>query len=289
MSINKANILIIKAEKRLNAWSFGDNSKYEDAAEIYENAANIYKINKNWALAGDIYKKVSECHMKGQSKYEAAKHLVNSANCYKNMDLEKAIKYIRSAIELYIDEGQFNQVGKLYMATAVLLEKSDPEKAINDYRLAAECYDGEGSSLANKCWLKVASLSAEYLQEYEIGIKIYEKLALKYLDNNSLKWGTKDLFIKSVLYYVAMLDLVAADRAINLYEEMDVSFIGTHENKFLRNILESVKDYNVQLFTDIVAEYDVIYKLNNHKILILLLIKKNINDDESDDETIDLR
>jgi alpha-soluble NSF attachment protein len=37
-----------KAEKALNKWSlFSGNSKYEEAAELFERAANSYKVGKS--------------------------------------------------------------------------------------------------------------------------------------------------------------------------------------------------------------------------------------------------
>ena len=45
----KADELIAKAKKKLNSW-FAGESKYEDAAELYGKAANLYKANKRCAM-----------------------------------------------------------------------------------------------------------------------------------------------------------------------------------------------------------------------------------------------
>jgi len=44
---DKARALVEKAEKRLNSWSlFSSGSKFEDAAELYTKAANLFKVSK---------------------------------------------------------------------------------------------------------------------------------------------------------------------------------------------------------------------------------------------------
>ncbi|XP_071702330.1 alpha-soluble NSF attachment protein 2-like isoform X4 [Rutidosis leptorrhynchoides] len=52
-----------QAEKKLNRWSFF-GSNYEDAGDLYEKAANHYKLAKSWDQAGSAYVKLAECHLK---------------------------------------------------------------------------------------------------------------------------------------------------------------------------------------------------------------------------------
>lgn len=45
--VNQANQLVIDAEKKLKSWwPFGGN-KFEDALEMFQKAANLYKMTKN--------------------------------------------------------------------------------------------------------------------------------------------------------------------------------------------------------------------------------------------------
>lgn len=44
-SEQQARDLINQAQKKLNSWSFfGPSNKYEDAAELYEKAGNMFKL-----------------------------------------------------------------------------------------------------------------------------------------------------------------------------------------------------------------------------------------------------
>ncbi|PSS33267.1 Alpha-soluble NSF attachment protein, partial [Actinidia chinensis var. chinensis] len=52
-----------KAEKKLSGWGlFG--SKYEDAADLFDKAANSFKLAKSWDEAGSAYIKLANCHLK---------------------------------------------------------------------------------------------------------------------------------------------------------------------------------------------------------------------------------
>lgn len=43
----QARELVSQAQKKLNSWSFfGPSNKFEDAAELYEKAANMYKLSQ---------------------------------------------------------------------------------------------------------------------------------------------------------------------------------------------------------------------------------------------------
>ncbi|KAF3780335.1 Alpha-soluble NSF attachment protein [Nymphaea thermarum] len=82
---SKGDDLLKKAEKKINGWGiFG--SKYEDAAELFDKAANQYKLAKAWDKAGNTYLKLAECHLKMDSKHEAASACVDAANCYKKIN-----------------------------------------------------------------------------------------------------------------------------------------------------------------------------------------------------------
>ena len=50
---------------------FGGN-KYEDAAELLEKASNNYKLAKMWREAAGAFVMLSECHLKADSKHDAA-------------------------------------------------------------------------------------------------------------------------------------------------------------------------------------------------------------------------
>ncbi|CAI8597400.1 unnamed protein product [Vicia faba] len=75
-----------KAEKKLSGWGlFG--SKFEDAADLFDKAANSFKLAKSWDKAGSTYVKLANCHLKLESKHEASQAYVDAAHCYKKTNI----------------------------------------------------------------------------------------------------------------------------------------------------------------------------------------------------------
>lgn len=107
-SEQQAKDLIAQAQKKLNSWSFfGPSNKYEDAAEIYEKAGNMFKLaqqckmtNKKgmrithliWLLlsgtqAGDAFTEAAKLYQRGSSaKFEGSRAYESAAKCYKRQD-----------------------------------------------------------------------------------------------------------------------------------------------------------------------------------------------------------
>jgi len=237
---------------------------------------------KKMEQAAAAFIRAAEVQLKMQSKHEAATNYINASNALKKTNIQDAINCIKIAVDLYTDDGRFSiaakhqkEIGELYEA------EMDFENAIESYQTAAEYYDGEGSaSAANGCLLKVAQFCAQ-LEKYDKAIEIYEKVAKNSLDNNLLKWSVKEYFLKAGLCHLCRGDVVSAKRALENYQEMDVTFSSQRECKFLLQILDAVENYNVEAFTQAVVEFDSISKLDQWKTSILLKIKNSINSEES--------
>jgi alpha-soluble NSF attachment protein len=306
---------IEKGEKKLKGW-FGGSGKYEEAAEMFEKAANLYKMSKQCKEkgnsfffffdffffffqkgdeAGEAYRRVADCQKNAKSNHEAASSLVNAATCFKKSNVKSAIRALREAVDLYQDEGRFSIAAKQQKEIAELCEKElDFEGAIDEYKAAADMFDGEdATSSSNACLLKVALFSAQ-LERFKEAIEIYEKIAAKSIDNNLLKWSVKDYLFRAGLCHLALGDFVGAKRAIDKYEEMDQSFQSSREGKFLREVLDAVEKYDVESFTNAVVEFDSITKLDSWKTSVLLKIKNQIKgksggDDDDADATPPVR
>jgi len=277
----KADELIRNATKKLGSFSlFSGNAKYEDAEEMFTKAANLYKMAKMWDKAGQAYTKASECHLKLQSKHEAASNYIQAANCYKKSNITEAALCLKQGIEFYTDEGRFSIAAKHQKELAELYEsESDLENAIASYQLAADYYEGEGSSSsANQCLLKVALFSAQ-VERYDKAIELYEQVAAASVDNNLLKWSVKEYFLRAGLCHLAKGDVVSTGRALERYQDIDASFSSQRECKFLTDLLEATKNMDLEAFTNAVVELDSIVKLDPWKTSILLKIKNLLKED----------
>lgn len=137
------------------------------------------------------------------------------------------------------------------------------------------------SSLANKNWLKAADIAAMQ-EDYYKAIEYYEKVAEQSISNNLMRYSVKDYFLKAGICNLASGDLVATQRALEKYREMDPSFATQRENMLLTDLCEAVEAKSQEQFTDKLFQFDQVSKLDSWKTTILVRVKNSI--EEADDE-----
>jgi len=286
MNETKALDLMEKAEKKLNSFGWFGGNKYEAAEEMFVQAGNLFKMCKKWQEAGGAYLKAAECNSQLQNKHEVASNYVLASNCFKKTDVPQAINCLRLAIEIYCDIGRFSIASKHEKAVAELYEaEGDLEEAIAAYQSAAEMYAGEdATSSANGCLQKVALFAAQ-LEQYERAIEVFEQIALSSIDNTLLKYSVKEYLFCAGLCHMCTGEYHVAARAIDRYEDIDMSFGSTRECALLRALIEACEARDLGAFTDAVIDFDQISKLNNWKTTMLLRIKNGVQEPEGDDLT----
>lgn len=90
-SKSRAQALLDDAEKKESGSSrgffgsllSGPASKFEEAGDLYENAANAFKLDKDFAQAGKAFVKAAECREKSDSKNDAANAWLNASKAFK--------------------------------------------------------------------------------------------------------------------------------------------------------------------------------------------------------------
>jgi len=277
----KAQGLMLEARKRQESfsWPWSGNSKHEEAAELYKKAANLFKLSKEWDQAGYAFVKTAECFVLLQSKHEVAENYINASNCFKKSDIQAAIRYLKMGIEFYIDEGRFSIAGRHQKEIAEMYEsENDYESAMECYKTAADYYEGEGqTSHANTCLLKVAYYAAE-LEQYQKAIEIYEQVATTALENSLLKWSVKDYLFRAGICHLCIGDLISIEKALEKYQTMDHTFSNQRECKLLCDIVDALKENDVQKFTDVVADFNSISALEPWKTKLLLRVKNKMKE-----------
>lgn len=85
-SKSPAQAALEKADKKANSssgWFSSSSSKYEEAGDLYQQAANLFKMEKLFREAGDAHAREAECREKCQESNEAAQAWWNAAKAYK--------------------------------------------------------------------------------------------------------------------------------------------------------------------------------------------------------------
>ncbi|XP_031278809.1 alpha-soluble NSF attachment protein 2 [Pistacia vera] len=252
-----------KAEKKLNSWGlFG--SKYEDAADLFDKAANSFKLAKSWDRAGSTYVKLANCHIKLESKHETAQAYVDAAHCYKKTNAKEAISCLEQAVNMFCDIGRLSMAARYYKEIAELYEsEQNIEQAIVYFEKAADMFlNEEVTTSANQCKQKVAQYAAE-LEQYQKAIEIFEEIAKQSLNNNLLKYGVKGHLLNAGICQLCKSDVVAITNALERYQDMDPTFSGTREYRLLADIAASLDEEDIGKFTDVVKEFDSMTPLDS--------------------------
>ncbi|KAH6802243.1 alpha-soluble NSF attachment protein 2 [Perilla frutescens var. frutescens] len=275
-----------RAEKKLGGWGlFG--SKYEDASDLFDKAANAFKLAKSWDQAGAVYVKLANCHLKLDSKHEAANAYADAAHCYKKSNIKESISCLEESINLFLEIGRFNLSARYYKEIAELYEQEQNlEQAIVYYDKAADLFQSEEvSTSANQCKQKVAQFAAQ-LEQYQKAIEIYEEIAEQSLNNNLLKYGVKGHLLNAGICQLCKADFVAINRALERYQDMDPTFSGTREYRLLADLATALDEEDMAKFTDAVKEFDSMTQLDGLKTTLLLRVKEALKAKEMEEDDL---
>ncbi|XP_012445339.1 alpha-soluble NSF attachment protein 2 [Gossypium raimondii] len=282
----KGEEFVKKAEKKLNGWGLF-SSKYEDAADLFDKAANCFKLAKSWDKAGSTYVKLANCHLKSDSKHETAQAYVDAAHCYKKTATKEAISCLQQAVNLFCDIGRLSMAARYYKEIAELYEsEQNIEQAMDYFEKAADFFQNEDvSSSANQCKQKVAQFAAQ-IEQYQKAIEIYEEIARQSLTNNLLKYGVKGHLLNAGICQLCKGDVVAITNALERYQDLDPTFSGTRENKLLADIASAIDEEDVSKFTEVVKEFDSMTPLDSWKTTLLLRVKEKLKAKELEEDDL---
>jgi len=287
----KADQLLAEANRKLFSGSglvtkvfslfSSGQSNIEDAIELYIRAANILKMEKEWSEAGKIFNKVGDLHLDLGNKHDAATKFSDASNCFKKSNPTEAVNCLLKAINIYTDMGRFSVAARHHVMVAEIYEgeNADIEKAVEHYSKAADYYQCEESNTsANRCLLNVARYAAQ-LEQYDRAIQIYESIGQSSLDNNLLKYGAKEHFLRAGLCHLCV-DALNAQIAIKRYEEMSPAFSDSRECKLLKDLSNKIEAQDVDGFSEVVQDYDSISHFDSWYTTLLLRIKNKITSDD---------
>ncbi|KAL2500407.1 Alpha-soluble NSF attachment protein 2 [Forsythia ovata] len=275
-----------KAEKKVTGWGlFG--SKHEDAADLYQKAANSFKLAKSWDRAAMVNIKLANCNLKLGSKHEAASAYVDAANCYKKTSPKQAISCLDQAVNMFLEISRLNMAARYCKEIGELYEKQENfDQAIVYFERSADLFQTEEvTTSANQCRLKVAQFSAQS-GKYPKAIKIYEEIARHSLNNNLLKYGARGHLLNAGICQLCKGDVVAITNALEKYQDMDPTFSRTREYKLLADLAAAVDEEDVAKFTAAIKEFDSITQLDAWRTTLLLRVKETLKAKELEEDDL---
>ncbi|KAF8381149.1 snap-1, partial [Pristionchus pacificus] len=292
----KARTKLAEADKKARGGGgffskvFGSGGQ-DDAADLYIQAGNLFKMAKLWKEAGDAFVRAAE--IKGQdadAKHDMASQYSEAGNCYRKTNPQFAVECYQKTADIYTDMGRFNMAAKIHVTIAELFESECPdmEQCIFHYQKAADYYKGEESkSSATKCLVKVAMLAAQ-LEQYNKAVATFEEIAMWEAEHPTLKYAAKTHFFQALICRLNV-DLLDSQHALTRYEEASPSFTDTRECKLIKDIIASIEANDEEAFTKAVANYDKISKLDNWHTALLVKVKRAIASGGAEDDEDDMR
>ncbi|KAB8210056.1 soluble NSF attachment protein [Aspergillus parasiticus] len=284
-------VLLQKADKALqgatSGFSFfgGRSEKYENAADLYTQAGNAFRVQKQNKEAGLAFEKAASIQTQNLNEPDdAANSLQEAFKVYRKSDPEDAARVLSSAIQHYVLKGNFRRAAtqQQYLAEVYEVELGDQKKALEAYEKAAEWFDSDNAeALANKHYLKAADLAA-LEGDYYKAIEHYERIGRSSISNNLMKWSVKDYFLKAGICHLATNDLVATNRALENYRDIDNTFVSTREHQLLIDLAQTIEQGDQEAFADKLYQFDQLSKLDKWKTTLLLRIKNNIEEQAED-------
>ncbi|KAL4741548.1 soluble NSF attachment protein [Aspergillus similis] len=284
--------LLQKADKALQSasggFSFfgGRTEKYENAADLYTQAANAFRIQKLNKEAGQAFEKAAVIQTQNLNEPgDAANTLQEAFKVYRKSDPEDAVRVLSTAIQHYVLNGNLRRAAsqQQYLAEVYEQELGDTKNALEAYEKAAEWFDADNAeALANKHYLKAADLAA-LESDYYKAIEHYERIGRSSINNGLMKWSVKDYLLKAGICHLATHDMVSANRALESYRDIDPTFASTREHQLLVDLIQTIEAQDQEAFADKLFQYDQLSKLDKWKTTILLRIKNGIEGPEEDD------
>lgn len=119
----------------------------ENAADLYLQAANGFRVHSQGIEAGHAFEKAAALQRQLNEPDDAANSLVEAFKSYKRQDPSNAARCLEQAIKHYISRGSFRRAATHQQNLAELweLDLGDYKKAIEAYDLAGDWFSGDNA------------------------------------------------------------------------------------------------------------------------------------------------
>ncbi|ETN37975.1 uncharacterized protein HMPREF1541_07598 [Cyphellophora europaea CBS 101466] len=284
-------LLLQKAEKAASGatggFSFfgGRTEKWENAADLYTQAANAFRVQKQNHEAGQAFERAAAIQTNNLSEPDDAANTLSEAfKVYRKESPSDAARVLSQAITHYTSKGNFRRAATHQQNLAEVYENEigDQKKALEAYETAAGWFESDNAeALASKLYLKVGDLAA-LEGDYSRACDKFESVARASLQNNLMRWSVKEYLLKAGICHLAAGDLVATKRALEQYKEWDNSFVQQRECMLLEDLTHAVEEGDQDGFSEKLFQYDQMSKLDKWKTGLLLRVKGSIEKEEED-------
>ncbi|XVF75012.1 hypothetical protein PTKIN_Ptkin13bG0155000 [Pterospermum kingtungense] len=229
MSSSDPNKLISKADKltklSLTRW----NADWKSATLLYEQAANGFRVSKDYEKAKLAFEKASKGQEMQSSLWDAAKHMESAAALAKELrNWTEVIDFYRRASELYMQCDRPQPASDSLAKGAHAVEDALPDDAIQLYTDACAILEDDGrEQMAFDLYRAVTSIYVK-LEKYTDAATFLLRLGLA-ADKSNARNSQCKAYLSAIIVYLYAHDLKQAEKCYNDCSQID-AFLGSDQN-----------------------------------------------------------
>ncbi|KAK7247334.1 hypothetical protein RIF29_42215 [Crotalaria pallida] len=269
MAASDPHKLITKADD-LTTLSFSRwSADWRSATQLYEQAANGFRLAKDYEGAKAAFEKASKGQEMLSSPWEAAKHMESAAAMSKELSNWIEVKdFYRRASELYIECGRSQPASDALAKGARALEGTMPEEAIELYTDASTILEDDGGEQMAFDLYRAATSVYIKLEKYTDAASFMLKLGLAADKCNATNSQCK-AYLGAIIVYLYAHDFKQAEKCYNDCSQID-AFIRSDENRCASKLLAAYTDGDIEEIKRI-AQSSIISNLDH---MIIRLARK---------------
>ncbi|KAK9267187.1 hypothetical protein L1049_009607 [Liquidambar formosana] len=237
--------LMIKADKltklSLTRWS----ADWRSATNLYEQAANGFRLAKNYEKAKVALEKASKGQEMLSSPWDAAKHMESAAALAKELGIWREVSdFYRRASELYTECGRSQPASDALAKGARALEDAAPDEAIQMYTDACGTLEEDGKEQMAFDLYRAATSVYIKLEKYTDAATFLLRWGLAANNCNATNSQCK-AYLSAIIVYLYAHDFKQAEKCYNDCSQID-AFLSSDQNRCASKILSAYAEGDVE-------------------------------------------
>ncbi|KAI3881159.1 hypothetical protein MKW92_023398 [Papaver armeniacum] len=245
MATSDPQKLMSKADKltklTLTRWS----ADWENATQLYEQAAVGFKLSKDNQNAKIAYEKASKGQEMLSSPWDAAKHLESAGAVAKDLgNWSEVSDFYRRASELYTECGRSQPASDALAKGARALEEASPDEAVRMYGDACSILEeDEKEQMAFDLYRAAANVYIK-LERYTDAATFLLRLGLS-ADQCKATNSQCKAYLGAIIVYLYADDFKQAEKCYNDCSQID-AFLSSDQNRCASKLLSAYGEGDVE-------------------------------------------
>lgn len=260
--MSRSNQLKQEGEALLQKKSFfGKNKNLMQAADKFKQAGNSFKIDRNWAQAGECHMKAAKLFLQLKETPTCIDEALEAGKC-----LEKDPNSVDQTVEAYkfaatqLKENprkQFDAGECLISAADALLNANRVDEGMTLLTQATDIFKDSSDSSASvaKNYERLGDLLTEKKQ-YNKAVEFYQQVVDIRLSNSVTQGSAGPVFFKAILSYLQLNDIIGARKMLDEFVKKNPVYRNDFHKNFLDKLLNNLDARDGNGFNDTVATFE---------------------------------